>query len=50
MSEQTLAEELLLPRPGEEGSPLSGLHLHPAKLGGQEVTLGLERSEPRGDG
>jgi isoleucyl-tRNA synthetase len=49
VSEQTLASELLLPRPGEEGSPLSGLHLHPAKLGGQEVTIGLERSEQRGD-
>jgi len=46
VSEQTLAKELSLAPPGNEGALLEGLHRHPAKLGGQEVTIGLRRAGP----
>ena len=44
VSEQTLAEDLSLAPPGDEESLLAGLHRHSAKLGGQEVTIGLGRA------
>ena len=44
--EQTLAEELSLAAPGDAPPLLEGLHRHSAKLGGQEVSIGVGRLEP----